>query len=121
MYCPKCGADNAEGAAYCTSCGASLAVAPATVQPPSTAAAAQPTKSPILAAILNFLFGLGYVYLGYHRVMGLQAVGFVMVMVLAYFLLGIFTLGIVSLVIAILLAVDGYQKALGQKGFVTAR
>ena len=73
-----------------------------------------------MAALLNFLFGLGYVYLGYKRIIGLQPVGFVMIMVLAYFLLGIFSFGLLSLVLAILLSVDGYQKGLGQKGFVSA-
>ncbi len=69
--------------------------------------------------MLNFFFGLGYVYLGYNKVMGLQTILFVVAMIVVYFLLGIFTVGLVSLVVAVVLALDGYQKGSGQKGFIT--
>ncbi len=73
-----------------------------------------------MAAVLNLFFGIGYIYLGYNKVMGLQTLAFVIAMVVVYLLIGFFTLGLVSLILAILLAVDGYQKGMGQKGFIGA-
>jgi hypothetical protein len=72
-----------------------------------------------MAAVLNLLFGLGYVYLGYGRVMRLQVAVFVLLMIVAYFLVGIATDGLVSLAIGILLAIDGYQKASGLSGYIS--
>jgi hypothetical protein len=74
-----------------------------------------------VAAIANLFWGLGYVYLGYKKVLGIPSIGFVALMIILYIVLGIFTFGILSLLIAIALAVDGYQKGNGQKGFVTAQ
>lgn len=76
--------------------------------------------NPLLAAILNLFFGLGYAYLGYNKVMGVQTIVFQVLMIIVYFLAGLVTVGFVSLVIAILLAVDGYQKAAGLKGYISA-
>jgi hypothetical protein len=65
-------------------------------------------------------WGLGYWYLGYKKVLGIPTFGFIVGMLVVYFIIGILLTGIVSLIIAIVLAVDGYQKAQGQKGFISA-
>lgn len=77
-------------------------------------------KSPIVAAVLNLFFGLGYLYLGTKKVLGLSTIVFVVVALVLEIILGIFTIGILSFVFAILLAVDGWQKANGAKGFISA-
>ena len=77
-------------------------------------------KSPIVAAVLNLFWGLGYWYLGYKKVLGIPTFGFVIAMLVVYFLIGLFTFGTISLIIAIVLAIDGYQKGQGQRGFISA-
>jgi hypothetical protein len=77
-------------------------------------------KSPFVAAILNLFFGLGYLYLGYNKVLGVPAIVFVVLALVIYLIIGVFTFGIVSFVFAILLLVDGWQKGSGQKGFINA-
>ncbi len=75
-------------------------------------------KDPVIAGILNLFIGLGYLYLGYRRVFGLPTILFVIVVLLINVVTGIFTLGLVPLILAILLAYDGYVKARGEKGYV---
>ncbi|MDA4123613.1 MAG: hypothetical protein OK456_10580 [Thaumarchaeota archaeon] len=77
-------------------------------------------KSPVIAAVLNLFFGLGYLYLGTKKVLGLSTILFIIVALILQILLGIFTVGILSFVFAVLLAVDGWQKAKGSKGFISA-
>jgi hypothetical protein len=77
-------------------------------------------KSAIVAAVLNLFFGLGYLYLGYKKVLGVSSIVFVVLALLIYVIIGFFTVGIVSFILAILLAVDGWQKGNGQKGFISA-
>jgi hypothetical protein len=77
-------------------------------------------KNPWIAAFLNLFFGLGYVYLGTRKVLGVPTIAFVILALLLDIILGIFTLGIASFLFAILLAVDGWQKANGGKGFISA-
>jgi len=126
VYCPRCGTEASEGSAYCTNCGAPLTDArPAATAQPATALQASPQgpqqdRSPLMAAILNLFFGLGYVYMGYHKVMGVQVAVFVVLMVIVYFVAGIVTDGLASLVISIILAVDGHQKASGLRGYIGA-
>ena len=45
---------------------------------------------------------------------------FVMLMLIVFAIVGTFTLGIVSPLIAIILAIDDYQKGEGQSGFISA-
>ena len=138
MYCPKCGAQNADDAAFCQKCGATLQTTNATTSstpPPPPAMSTPPPsssggysqapraneKAPIVAAILNLFFGLGYWYLGYKKVLGLQTIVFVVILLVVYFVLGFIPFaGYLDIVIAIVLAVDGYQKGQGQKGFISA-
>ncbi|HUK75191.1 MAG TPA: zinc ribbon domain-containing protein [Nitrososphaerales archaeon] len=127
MFCAKCGAQNADGAVFCASCGASLSTgAQAAPSSPAPGGQAMPQsnqyagKSPIVAAVLNLFFGLGYLYLGTKKVLGLSTILFVVVALVLQILLGIFTIGILSFVFAILLAVDGWQKANGGKGYINA-
>jgi len=127
MFCTKCGAQNADGAAFCSSCGANLSATP---QTPSTGPTSwsqgtpqfsQSTrKNPWIAAFLNLIFGLGYVYLGTRKVLGMSTVLFVLLVLLLDVILGIFTAGLASFVVAVVLAVDGWQKASGGKGFINA-
>jgi hypothetical protein len=75
-------------------------------------------KDPIVAGFLNLFIGLGYLYLGYKKVLGLPTLLFVLVVLVIDVLVGFFTLGLVPLVLAILLAYDGYVKAKGEKGYI---
>ena len=79
------------------------------------------SKSPIVAAILNLFWGIGSWYLGYKKVLGIATVLFIILMLIVYFILGFFTAGILELIIAVALAIDGYQKGQGQKGFISAQ
>ena len=124
MFCSSCGAPNPDTATFCSKCGAPLnKVSPAPTPLPQTAAPASPMptaerKSPIVALVLNLFFGLGYLYLGYTRVLGLSTILFVVVALIVQIVLGVFTFGIASLLFAILLAYDGYVKADGKKGYI---
>jgi uncharacterized membrane protein YvbJ len=118
VFCPKCGAQNADGAAFCSGCGASLSVAS---QPTSGGPVQRAQgKSPLVAAFLNLFFGLGYVYLGMKKVLGVPTIGFVLIALVIEVILGRFTLGLGGFIFAILLAVDGWQKGSGGKGFIGA-
>ena len=76
-------------------------------------------KSPVIAAILNFfLFGVGYLYLGYKKVLGLSTILFVIVVLVVYIIIGFYTFGLLELVIGIILAYDGYVKAIGERGYL---
>lgn len=127
MYCTNCGSQNPDDAAYCFKCGNKLmtsATAPSQVQTPSLPPASQNPakgKSAVLAALLNLFFGLGYVYLGYSKVLGVPTIVFVVLVLVVYILIGVATLGIVTLILAILLAVDGYEKGKGKKGYISTQ
>ncbi len=116
MYCPKCGAANQDNATFCSSCGNPLTAAAASPVPPSNPVE---RKSPIIAAILNFfLFGVGYLYLGYKKVLSIQTIFFVAIVLIVYIVLGFFTFGLLELVVGIFLAYDGYVKARGERGYL---
>jgi len=123
MFCPKCGAQNADGVSFCEKCGTPLqAGAPQNPISYPTSGTIMPNKnpkSPVVAAVLNLFFGLGYWYLGYKKVLGIPTFGFVVAMLVVYAVLGFYTAGIISLIIAIVLAIDGYQKGHGQRGFIS--
>ena len=127
VYCTKCGSQNPDDAAYCFKCGNKVLTASETsagpVQASTPAAASQHPaqgKSAVLAALLNLFFGLGYVYLGFSKVLGVPTIVFVVLVLVVYILIGVATLGIITLILAILFAVDGYQKGKGSKGFISA-
>jgi zinc ribbon protein len=125
VFCPKCGAQNADGTAFCYSCGNKLDALPTSSMPPAQSPGMPSSgtvlgKNAIVAAVLNFFFGLGYLYLGYKKVLGVPTIAFVVLALVIYFILGIFTRDILPFIIAIVLAVDGWQKASGQKGFINA-
>lgn len=126
MFCSKCGASNSDDASFCGNCGNSLRN-PSDTMPPQQSQPAYPTpppgpqgnrKDPIVAGILNLFIGLGYLYLGYRKVFGLPTILFVIVVFLVDILLTGLTLGLAPLILAILLAYDGYVKAKGEKGYV---
>jgi hypothetical protein len=77
-------------------------------------------KNPFVAAILNLFWGIGYLYLGYKKVLGLQTILFVIVFFIIDVVIGIFTFGIISLILSLVLAYDAYIKAKGKKGFISA-
>jgi hypothetical protein len=128
VFCTKCGAQNADGVAFCYSCGNRLdGVSQSSVPPtlqnsqgPWIPAKSVQGKSAIIAAVLNFFFALGYLYLGYKKVLGVPAIFFVLLTVLIYIIFGLYTGGIVTFIFAVLLAIDGWQKGSGGKGFISA-
>jgi hypothetical protein len=93
---------------------------PAAQSPGMSSSANVQGKNAIVAAVLNFFFGLGYLYLGYKKVLGVPTIVFVVLLLVIYFIVGTFTIGILTFIIAIVLAVDGWQKGSGQKGFISA-
>jgi hypothetical protein len=124
VFCSACGAENVDGAAFCSKCGAALAGAPAAPIPvpqvvPATSGLPPGGRNPWVAAILNLFIGIGYVYLGYKKVLGLPTILFVVVVLVAEIVLGILTFGILSFVMAIILAYDGYVKAKGRRGYLS--
>ncbi|MDA4113979.1 MAG: hypothetical protein OK474_08030 [Thaumarchaeota archaeon] len=84
------------------------------VSPPATGE----RKNPWVAAILNLIFGIGYLYLGYKKVLGIPTIAFVFVILVVDIVIGFFTFGLISFIIAIVLAYDGYLKANGGKGYI---
>lgn len=52
--------------------------------------------------------------------LGAPTIVFVVLALVIFIVLGVFTAGIVSFIFAILLAVDGYQKGSGGKGYISA-
>ncbi len=100
------------------------ATAPSQMQtssPPPVSQNPAQGKSAVLAAFLNLFFGLGYMYLGYSKVLGVPTIVFVVLALVVYILIGVATLGIVTLIVAILLAVDGYEKGKGKKGYISTQ
>lgn len=120
MFCSKCGAENVDGARFCASCGAALAVAtPVQVPPPPppvrgvepapvTTTASGPTgKTPWVAALLSAVItGAGQLYnndwkkglaMFFGAVLGLM-----------------FTGGLATIAIWVWSMVDGYQVASGK-------
>jgi hypothetical protein len=123
VFCSQCGAPNADNASFCAKCGSPLGQATAVpVQGPQGGYSAPSTtgdkKSPLVAAILNLIFGIGYLYLGYKKVLGIPTIAFVFVVLVVDILTGLFTFGLIGFIIAVVLAYDGYVKANGGKGFI---
>jgi hypothetical protein len=126
VFCSKCGAPNPNDASFCAKCGNTLGNSFGTVPPQQSRPAyvAPPPvqqgkrKDPIIAGFLNLFIGLGYLYLGHKKVLGLPTLLFVLIVLVIDILVGVFTLGLVPLVLAILLAYDGYVKAKGEKGYI---
>jgi len=126
VFCSKCGAPNSDDASFCGKCGSPLKT-PYSAMPTQQSQspyAAPPTapqggrKDPIIAGLLNLFVGIGYLYLGYKKVFGVPTILFVVVYFLVNIVLAIFTLGLAPLILAILMAYDGYVKARGEKGYV---
>ena len=126
MFCSNCGSPNPDGVAFCSKCGAALgpaASSPAQASQGGFSAPVSPLvggKNRFVAAILNLFWGIGYLYLGYKKVFGLRSILFVIVIFIVDIVLSIFGLGIISLILVIVLAYDGYVKATGKKGFISA-
>lgn len=56
MFCPRCGAENAEGSNFCQKCGASLA--PEVSKPRGTTTGLEPNVAGLLCYILGWITGL---------------------------------------------------------------
>ncbi len=56
MFCPKCGAQNADGANFCQTCGGVLA--PTIAQPQATSVAARRTSGQAVASLVLGIMGL---------------------------------------------------------------
>jgi len=76
------------------------------------------SKNQWIAAILNLILGIGYLYLGYRKVLGLPTILFVFVVLVFDVVVGFFTLGVVPIIPALFFAYDGYLKAKGEKGYI---
>lgn len=128
VYCVQCGAQNADDTAFCKDCGARLTPAQeigrsavlTQQKTPSEPIIPSQGKIPFIAALLNLFFGVGYLYLGYKRVMGVRTIVFVLLLLILYFIGFYLTYGIATLIAAIVMAIDGFQKADGEKGFISA-
>ncbi len=118
MFCPRCGTENKEGAKYCVKCG--LTLQKLTLQKTTQQKAEMSDKNPAIAAILNFLIiGVGYWYLNLEEVRGIPVWGYIvggLILGVAEFFLPV--LGIPGFIISVLLAIDAYQKAQGEQGFL---
>ncbi len=77
------------------------------------------SKNRWLAAILNLVLGIGYLYLGYRKVLGLPTILFVFVVLVIDVVVGFFTLGLVPVILALPFAYDGYVKAKGEEGYIS--
>jgi uncharacterized membrane protein YvbJ len=56
MFCPQCGAQNADGAKFCGSCGAALKAAPAKAA--KTVVVAERTSGLAIAALITGILGI---------------------------------------------------------------
>ena len=127
MFCSNCGAPNPDGVSFCTKCGTALGQeASTTAQAPQGGYSAPGSpmaggKNAFVAAILNLFWGIGYLYLGYKKIFGLRTILFVIVVFIIDIVLSFFGLGgVVSIILVLVLAYDGYVKAKGKKGFISA-
>ena len=127
MYCSKCGANNVDDALFCSSCGSSMTRNPSeakesaqSIHYGTQSAPSIGGKNPAIVAILNFfLFGSGYWYLGFRKILGLSPLIFVLLIFVIYVAAGWLTGGIITFFAALFLAYDGYVKAKGQRGWVS--
>lgn len=123
MFCSSCGAPNVDGARFCNNCGAALVQTPAQPIPvlqaaPVTSGLPPRGRNPWVAAILNLIIGIGYVYLGYKKVLGIPTILFVVVVLVFELVVGLFSFGLLSLLTALILAYDGFVKAKGERGYL---
>jgi len=120
VFCPRCGTANPDGTAFCSACGFQLAAGGSPISNPSFSLNAPTGERALLAAFLNLFFGIGYLYLGYRKVVGAPAIAFVLIALVIYIFLGVFSAGFGTVLLAVLFAIDGWQKGSGGKGFISA-
>jgi uncharacterized membrane protein len=126
MFCPKCGAENAEGSSFCQKCGASLA--PEVSKPRGTSTGLEPNVAGLLCYILGWITGLIFFllekeneFVRFHAKQSIVVFGAFSAVSILLFILGwipyigvlFFVLnvliGILSLVLWVMLMVKAYQ------------
>jgi uncharacterized membrane protein len=126
MFCPKCGAENAEGSSFCQKCGASLA--PEVSKPRGTSTGLEPNVAGLLCYILGWITGLIFFllekeneFVRFHAKQSIVVFGAFSAVSILLFILGwipyigvlFFVLnvlvGILSLVLWVMLMIKAYQ------------
>lgn len=126
MFCPKCGAENAEGSSFCQKCSASLA--PEVSKPRGTSTGLEPNVAGLLCYILGWITGLIFFliekeneFVRFHAKQSIVVFGAFSAVSILFFILGwipyigvlFFVLnvliGILSLVLWVMLMVKAYQ------------
>ena len=116
MFCPKCGAENPEGAKLCSKCGAELGVS----KPPTeTSTGLSPNVAGLLCYVLGWILGIVFLvidkkikFVKFHAWQSIMTFGVLMVVYLILFwipilgwVLGIL-ISILSLVLWIILMIQ---------------
>lgn len=108
VFCQNCGAEHRDNNDFCAFCGES--------RDQSKKMDIKSEKSPLLAALLNFLvWGLGYYYLDIRKFYGFPA--YVLIFLdatLAFLVKGV----LLNIFVGLLLAIDVYKKASKKQGWV---
>ena len=117
MFCPNCGAQNADTAKFCEKCGTGVAAAaPAPPHPDTRMRGVEPTvtrsgqvvagKNPTVALVLSILLaGGGQFYNGDIKKGALMLIGAIV---------GIASAGLITLAVWIWSIIDAYQVASGK-------
>ncbi|TET42688.1 MAG: zinc-ribbon domain-containing protein [Dehalococcoidia bacterium] len=58
MFCPKCGAENPEGAKFCSKCGAALGAVPASSGTSETSTGLAPNIAGLLCYVVGWITGI---------------------------------------------------------------
>jgi uncharacterized membrane protein len=126
MFCPKCGAENAEGSSFCQKCGASLT--PEVSKPRGTSTGLEPNVAGLLCYLLGWITGLIFFlvekeneFVRFHAKQSIVVFGAFSVVSILLFILGLIPyigllflvlnvlIGILSLVLWVMLMVKAYQ------------
>jgi uncharacterized membrane protein len=126
MFCPKCGAENAEGSSFCQKCGASLT--PEVSKPRGTSTGLEPNVAGLLCYLLGWITGLIFFlvekeneFVRFHAKQSIVVFGAFSVISILLFILGLIPyigllffvlnvlVGILSLVLWVMLMIKAYH------------